>query len=130
MKRLIAIAIFLSLFCTAKAALVSSNLFTLAVVNNATNTGSPIILGTVTVPATTFTFQNLGLSNTNAFGADIQLGFATNAMTTVGSYLPGQTNAVIDSFTLTNSGVVRLYCQIVMRTTNSVTAGAQAIQNK
>jgi hypothetical protein len=130
MKQFILIAALLLVCSASKAALISSNLFTLAVVNNATNTGTPIILGTITVPATTFTIQNLGLANTNAFGMDIQLGFATNAMTTVGTYQPGQTNAVIDSFSLTNSGVVRIYCQVVMRTTNSVTAGAQSIQNK
>ena len=120
----------LVLALSAEASLVTSNMFTLATVNNATNTTAITTLGNIYTPAVTFSIQNTGLSTTNALGVDIQYGFATNSMTNTFTYQPSVTNATIDSFTPPNNGVLTIYARAIIRTTNSVTVGVQAIQQK
>ncbi len=132
MKTLSLAIIILLLGLSSRAAIISSNLFTLAAVNNATNAGLVVNLGSIQVPQTTFTIQNLGLSATNALAVDIYMGFGstTNTMTIVGTYYPSITNAQIDSFVQTNSAVLPVYCSVIVRTTNNVTVGVASVQSR
>ena len=131
MKKLCAIFLIAFLARFAGAALVSSNLFTLAAVNNATNAGQVVLLGYIQVPQTTFAVQNLGISNTNQLAVVIWAGFGstTNQMAPIGVYTPSITNAQIDSFVLTNSGVIPIYGTVFVGTTTNLSVGVSAIQN-
>jgi len=129
---LLALIIFLLAVISPKAAIVSSNLFTLTAVNNATNGGLIVNIGSVQMPQTTFAIQNLGLTATNALAVDIYMGLGptTNNMAIVGTYYPSITNAQIDSYVQTNSGVVPIYCSVIVRTTNNVSAAVSAIKSQ
>ena len=133
MKKLFALLILMSLFRVSEAAIVSSNLLTLVTVNNSTNTGAPIILGAIGLPSTTYAIQSVGTGGTNfSSGGNILVGFGTNTatMAMVGTY--NITGDGIASFTLTNNGVLNVYCAFqAFNTTNQpVQIGAQAIQQK
>ena len=132
MKQL-AIAFFLVVLAIAcHAALVSSNLLTLVSLTSATNTGPTTALGNIVIPQTTFAIQTVGTGGTNGAGGYILMGLTTNAanMTVVGYY--AASSDTIYSMTLTNSGVVPVYCAFkAFNTTNiPIQIGAQAIQQQ
>jgi hypothetical protein len=133
MKQLFIAAVLLCSLCVAHAAIVSSNLYTLATVNNATNTGTAVLLGTTTLPTTTFALQSVGTGGTNFGGTGvIMFGHTTNTsqMIQVGSY--NFTNDTIVSFTITNNGVIPAYFayQAVNIGNTNMQQSAQAIQQK
>ena len=130
MLRLISIALILLAGLTAQAALVTSNLLTLATVNLSTNTGAAVYLGTSTTPTITFSVQSIGTGGTNwASGGTIWFGHSTNfsQAIAVGNYQA--TNDTVASFTLTNNGIVPDYFFFQSFNTSSLPTqiGAQAI---
>jgi hypothetical protein len=132
MKRFLAI-LFLLCAVAAKSALVSSNLFTLAIVNQTTNTGPALLMGTMTVPSTTFMLQSVGTGSTNFGGfGQILVGHNPNWSNAVpvGSFQ--FTNDTITSFTLTNNGVLPCYFfyQAINVGTTNMQQSAQAVQNR
>ena len=134
MNRFISIVVLSLLAFSAKSAIVSSNLLTLTSISaNSTNTGSAVLLGSVTpYPSPTFTVQTVGTGGTNGSGGYILIGTSTNTanMAVVGYY--SATNDTISSVTLSNSGTLNLYVAFqAYNTTNiPISIGAQLIQNK
>ena len=133
MKQIFAIlAVGALCLCSAKAAIVSSNLLTLTSVSASTNAGAAVSLGTVYLPATTYSIQSVGTGGTNtSSGGRIYIGVTTNKaeMTLAGTYTI--TNDTVASYTLTNQ-TVRIYTIFeAYNTTNvAVSIGAQAIQSR
>ena len=127
MKTALTILLFLAICAGSRAALVSSNLFTYASIST-TNTSGNVVLGTVYLPSTTFSIQNGGLTATNALAVDFQMSFSPSNFTTVYTYIPAQTNAIIDSSVPPNGGLVTIYCQAVIRPTNTLSVGVSSIQ--
>jgi len=121
----------LALFCdiAARSAIISSNLFTLATVNLATNTGSAVLLGTTTLPGYTFAVQTVGTGGVGGSGGNILMGHTTNIanMVIVGTYWA--TNDTVGSYVLTNNGVVPCYFAFQAFNTNATATqiGSQAI---
>ena len=133
MKQIALILVIALTACAVRSAIISSNLLTLVTVNNSTNTGAAIILGQAALPQTTVAVQSVGTGGTNLFsGGNILVGLSTNiaTMTTVGSYTA--TNDTIASLSLTNNGVVTIYCAFQAFNTSNlpVQIGAQSIKQQ
>lgn len=127
-----AIAIFFTLI-KSRAALVSSNLLSTVTLNNATNTGAAVQLGTVSLPQITFLIQSTGTGGTNSSGGGtVYSGLSTNfsQMVAVGTYRA--TNDTVYSFTITNSSAIPIYFafQGFNSTNQPMQISAQAVQNK
>lgn len=132
MMKLVCLIILALSLCVSRAALVSSNLFTLASVSNTTNAGAASSIGSVYIPDTTFNIQTVGTGGTNfGSGGNIYIGIDTNFshQTLVGTYRA--TNDTIYGYKLTN-GTVTLYATFQAFNTNSaaVQVGAQSIQQQ
>lgn len=129
-KKIVAmLAILFSVAMVSQASQVQSNLFSLAVVNNTTNSGTPIIIGAGYLTPFTMFVQNTGLASTNALYVNFQVGTDTNNFTTIGMYRPTATNGTTEGFTLTNYSVT-LYLRSQIVTTNSVTVGANVVKTQ
>ena len=132
MKRTLAgLALLLCCALVARAALVSSNMVTFGSTGatGSTNTSAVVTAGIIYLPATTFTFQHAGLTNFPQLAIDIQGGLGTNPAThsVIQTYTASYTNDGIDSVTITNGGSVPFYFSLVVRATNGLSVGAQAI---
>jgi hypothetical protein len=133
MKSCFLILILLLAALSGRAALISSNLYTLAVVNNTTNTGAVTAMGTVTLPGWTMMIQSIGTGgvNTNA-GGNLLVGLSpvTNGMTVVATY--NATNDTIYPVLPTNNGVITIYyCwQSFDTSPSNISIGAQAVINR
>lgn len=110
MRFLVTLALALSCSIAAQAALISSNLYTLATVNLTTNNGPVTAMGTVTLPQWTTMVQSIGTGgvNTNA-GGNILVSFGptTNGAVVIATY--NATNDTIYPLLPTNNGTVGVY---------------------
>jgi hypothetical protein len=127
MKNLILAALLALFAASASAGTTVSNLLTYASVNNTTNNGGTVLLGTAYIATTpTFNIQSGGLANTNALVVNIQYGLDTNTFTTVATYRQSVTNAMDGQ--VTPSGItVNIYARTQVITTNDVSVGTKAI---
>lgn len=126
MKILISIALLL-VCLVANAGTTVSNLLTYASVNNTTNNGGTVLIGTAYIATTpTFNIQSGGLANTNALVVYIQYGLDTNTFSTVATYRQATTNA--QDGVVTPSGIsLSIYARAQVVTTNDVSVGTKAI---
>ena len=128
--RIFLAAIMAALCLSAKAGIVSSNLLTLATVNNATNIGSAVKMGNVTLPVTTFSIQSLNTGGTNTVaGCYIYAGLSTNLTNMTLIATVATTNDTILSYVL-SSNQMPIYFSLTAfnRTNTAVQIGAQAVQ--
>lgn len=131
MKQLIITITAALCLCSAQAALVSSNLLTLATVNSSTNTGSAVSLGNVYIPATTFSVQSIGVGGTNGPGGRIYVGLSTNTAYKIQVGTVTVTNDTVQSVTLTNSAIpIYVFFEAYNTTNTAVQVGAQSIQSR
>lgn len=116
------------LAATAHAGITVSNLFTYGAVNNTTQNGSNVLIGTAYIATTpTFSVQSGGLGNTNDMVVYVQYGIGdTTNMTTVATYRQATTNA--QDGTISPSGItLNIYARAQIVTTNNVNVGTKAI---
>lgn len=125
MKKLILAAILLVVVVSAPAQITYSNLLLYTAVNNTTNNGNSVIIGTARVTMPTYTLQHGALTDTNNALYYIQVSFDGVNFTTVATNRPSSTNAgAIDAIT---PSVQRLsvYTRVQFITTNNVSLGGQ-----
>jgi hypothetical protein len=127
MKKLLFLILAAGLPLGLTAAITSSNLLTYTSVNNTTNNGNVVLIGTAYVPTTpTFVIQSGGLTATNALTVNVQYGLDTNTFATVATYTQATTNA--QDGTITPSGItLSIYARTQVITTNNVSVGSKAI---
>lgn len=128
MKKLIlTIALLALLVGFAQAGTTVSNLLTYTSVNNTTNNGSAILIGTAYVPTTPiFNIQHAGLYATNDVLVRVQYGLDTNTFTTVYTWNAATTNAT-DEQILPTGITLYIYARTAITTTNNTSVGSKAI---
>jgi len=128
MKKLILTIALLALFVGfAQAGTTVSNLLTYTSVNNTTNNGAPVLIGTAYIATTpTFNIQHAGLFATNDVLVRVQYGLDTNTFTTVYTWNAATTNAVDEQ--ITPSGItINIYARTAITTTNNTSVGSKAV---
>jgi hypothetical protein len=112
------------------ATLTISNFVTYASSGGAsTNYGTPVLIGSATVPLPpTINFSHGGLSTTNSAVVTVQIGTssASNLMSTVTTYYPTVTNAT-DEVIAASTITLPIYMQTIVVTTNSASVGTKAV---
>jgi len=127
-----------SIFClcalSAKAAITGTNCFDLQAVVATTNNGQAIALTNTVLPARTYLVQHTGITGqvssvtgTNSLKVNVQFSFDAANWTTVATYIPPRTNAIVDAFT-PNVSRVTVYMRTQVVTTNTVTTAVTATQ--
>jgi hypothetical protein len=108
-----------------RADLTYSNLLLYTSVNNTTNSGSNVIIGTARVTMPTYSFQHGALTDTNNALYYIQVSFDGSNFQTVSTNRPSTTNAgAIDAVKLPVQQLY-VYTRVQFVTTNNVSLGGQ-----
>jgi uncharacterized membrane protein (UPF0182 family) len=125
MKKLFLSLFVLSAMVSARSELTYSNLLLYTSVNNTTNNGSSVIIGTARVSMPTYSLQHGALTDTNNALYYTQISVDGVNFTTIATNKPSSTNAgAIDSF---QPSVQRMsvYTRVQFVTTNNVSLGGQ-----
>lgn len=127
MKKIFALLLLLFVVCAIHAGTTVTNLLTYTAVNNTTNNGSTVLIGTAYISTTpTFNIQQQGLANTNDILVRVQYGLDTNTFTTVYTANPSSTNA--GDWQIAPSGItLYIYARTAITTTNNTSVGSKAI---
>lgn len=127
MKRILILLLLLVAAIPALAGTTVTNLLTYQSVNNTTNNGAPVLIGTAYITTTpNFNIQQAGLVNTNDILVRVQYGLDTNTFTTVYTWNPTSTNAG-DSVISPSGFTVYVYARTQIVTTNNTSVGSKAI---
>lgn len=134
MKRILIVILLLILITPASAVLTGTNAFDLQTVVATTNNGTAFSIVNVAMPQRVFLIQHSGItgqvnsvSGTNSLKVNIRWSTDGSNWTTLRTYIPARTNAVVDSFAPDLSQLT-LFMQAQVITTNTTTVGVTAVK--
>lgn len=134
MKTILALLLTLALTLPAAGTLTGTNALNLQVVATATSNGTAFAVLNVAMPPRVFLIQHAGITGqvssvigTNSLKVNVQWSTDATNWTTLRTYTPAVTNAVVETYA-PDLSTLTLYLRAQAVTTNTVTVGVNAIK--